>query len=184
MQPGVYGCSKLAHNAAMPKLLNPVTVRDQQLVDVDLGDDTFVRARKLDLSMMLLEGELPMPLLTAARKFIETRGDPEEQLSEVNHEEVLKTLRNHALVVVVEPTVVVEEDQNPAHMPVSLFTLPQLLAIWNQTAVLPKVGAAAAAEFRRQPDATLAHAVPARHEVRPSPEPVAQSESGPDFIGG
>lgn len=170
-------------NTRMPRILNPAAIRDAQLIDVDLGDDTFVRARTLDLSMMLLEGELPMPMLTAARQFVEHR-EPEEQISATDHAAVLKTLRKHALLVVVEPVVVDEDDANPNHMPVTLFTLSQLLAIWNQTAVLPKVGAAAAAEFRVRSDAAAPHALLGREDIRSVPEHVACDDDGPAFRGG
>lgn len=174
----------------MPTLLDPAEVRAATLVDIDLGDDKFVRARRLDLSTMLIEGDLPLPLLTAARKFIESRhleAAPEEAVTEVDHEVVLDTLRKHALLVIMEPMVTAEDDYVPDHLPVKLFTLPQLMAIWNATAVLPKVGAALAAEFRPREDVPAAHAVPARAAVRPTAKPVAPPApapgGGPEYVG-
>jgi len=170
----------------MATLLDPVAVRGQQLVDVDLGDGTFVRARRLDLPMMLMEGNIPMPLLSAARDLVEHAGPPEEALADFAHEESLRVLRKHALLVVVEPMVVDHEDHNPEHLPVSLLTVTQLLAIWNATAVLPKVGAALAAEFCERAVSDAAPLAYRRENVRTPAKRVAAAvaAAGPDYIGG
>ena len=169
----------------MPTLLNPADVRSQQLVDVDLGDGTFVRARRMDLPLMLMEGNVPLPLLSAARDLVEHKGPPEEALAAVDHDESLRVLRRHAIFVVVEPLIVEQDDHNPDHLPVALLTVPQLLAIWNATAVLPKVGAALAAEFCERAVLDAAPALRGREDVRPPAQRVARAgrDDGPAFLG-
>ena len=53
-------------------ILNPRSVRDERLVVVPLGNGTAVRARRLDVMSMVMEGMLPMPLLSAAQRWAET----------------------------------------------------------------------------------------------------------------
>ena len=68
----------------MGELLSARKVREQSIVDVDLGDGTFVRARKTDLSTMVFEGLVTTPLMAAAQKFIENREmSPAERIAEV-----------------------------------------------------------------------------------------------------
>ena len=166
-----------------PQLLSAERVRKTQIIDVDLGDGTFVRARRSDLSSMLFEGTVPTPLLAAAQKFIDNREmSPTERLedldAEVDRPGMLEVLRQHAIAVVIEPRVVPFDDKDPTHLPVDLLTLPQLLAIWNQTAVIPKVGAAEAATFRLHQRPDVESLLRARKVVRSSTEPVDVDRRG------
>jgi hypothetical protein len=160
-----------------PRVLDPQAVRRDTLIDVDLGDGRIVRARKIDLSLMLMEGELPLTLLAAARALIGSQDEPpEERLDEATKDGSLAQLRRHAFVVVVEPVITMLDDGEPTHLPVTLLTLPQLLAIWNQTAIMPKVSAAQAADFRDGAGRAAPAVLLAGQDVRPTAQRVARTE--------
>jgi hypothetical protein len=170
---------------AEPTLLNARDRREQAIVTVDLGDGTAVRARRLDLTHCIFEGILPTPLMNAAQKLIQNHGRPElARLDDlgIDKQEMLATLRQHALRVVLSPPLVEIDDFNPDTLPVALLTLPELLAIWNQTTVLPKVSAAQAADFRIRSRAPAADVLPARENVRPTPQHVSVPPPEPTFI--
>lgn len=158
-------------------LLNPRKVRAEQIVQVTFDDGSWVEARRCDIASMLFEGVVPTPLMQAAEKFIQNRElKPTERLEDLSDEDrpaMLETLRHHAVAVVIRPTIVMMDDGDPDHLPVEILTVPQLLAIWNQTAVVPKVGAAEAATFRwpqrPTPQSLLRHG----QDIRSAAEPVA-----------
>lgn len=163
-----------------PTLIDPAAVRAEQLVNVDLGDGTYLLARRLDLTGMLFEGFVPQPLMTAAQRLVASRGlDDVSRLADLTDEdrvEQLDTLRRYAIVVGVTPKIVATDDGDPAHLPVTLLTLQQLLAIWNNTVVVPRVSAAQAAEFRRPPHRENPPPLHARESLRPPPQPLAGVE--------
>jgi hypothetical protein len=158
----------------MPEQLDARKRREQKLITVDLGNGFSVQAKKCDMSMMIFEGVVPTPLMSAAHKFVENREQgPSERLEELADEErpaMLEVLRAHACTVVVNPIVVPHDDGNEDHMPVDLFELQELLAIWSQTAVTPKVGAAEAATFRLRQRSPLESLSRPREDVRREPE--------------
>jgi hypothetical protein len=167
------------------RLLNPQEIRAATIIDVDLGDGTIVRARRLDLEMSVFEGVMPTPLMNAAQKLVQTHGRPANErlddLDETEKQEVLATLRRHAVAVVLEPIIVAVDDQNPDHLPVDLLRFPQLLAIWNATTITPKVGAATAANFRQRPLEPAAPVLHAGQDLRPAAQRV---DHAPAFISG
>jgi hypothetical protein len=160
----------------MAEQLDPRQRKRERLVTVDLGNGFSVQAKRCDLPMMLFEGVVPTPLMAAAEKFIKNReefpSDRMDDLTEDERPQMLEVLRAHAVNVVVNPTVVPMDDGVEDHMPVTLFDLQELLAIWSQTAVLPKVGAAEAATFRVRQRSTLESIPRPRQDIRPEPEPV------------
>lgn len=163
---------------AAPKktLLNARRVREEQIIDVDLGGGEFIRARKCDFSTMLFEGMIATPIMMAAQKFIENReqspADRMDDLDEGERQAMLEVMRHHAVNVSIEPVIVIHEDGNDDHLPVELLTFPQLLAIWNQTAVTPRVGAAEAATFRRHQRPITESLLRPGKVVRPTTTPV------------
>jgi hypothetical protein len=165
------------------ELLDPTVERARAIIEVDLGNGQYVRARRLDLPQMIFEGLVPQPIMAAAQRLIDTQGQSasaqlgdEEPDAAAQHAAQLETLRRHALTVVLEPRLVLHDDHDPSHLPVDLLTLTQLLAIWNQTAVTPRVSAAQAAHFRRAPGLGSHPPVSPREDVRPAPESVARFE--------
>jgi hypothetical protein len=157
------------------EILNPATIREQQLVDVDFGDGSGVRARKADMARLVFDGIVPTPLMNAAQALVNNHGlPPDERLDDeaIDKEQMLAVLRKYAIAVVVEPVITTEDDGVATHLPVKLLTLPQLMAIWNQTAVTPRLDPAAAARFRvrqQRPAAAVPHA---RQNVPPTAQRV------------
>lgn len=166
------------------RILNPREARQTKIVIVDLGDGTAVRARKCDLATMVFNGNVSTPIMQAAQRFIENRElSPADRIAalqregddEHNRDAMLEVLRHHAVSVCVEPVVTMYDDGDPDHLPVELLTVPQLLAIWNQTALTPRVGAAAAATFRLRQRSPSSAVLRPRENVRPAPEPLGQA---------
>jgi hypothetical protein len=161
------------------ELLNPRKLRQTAIIDVALSEGRYVKARKLDLSVMLFEGLLPMSMLGAAQKFTQrtASADPLGQLTNIEDTDraaFMTVLRKHATVAVVEPKLVLVDDGNPDHLPVELLTLTDLMAIWTATAISPVLDPDAAAEFRRQPAPDVDPALQLGEDVRPTAEPVAE----------
>jgi hypothetical protein len=157
-----------------PTLLDAHTAREQ-IITVDLGDGTCVRARRCDLAMMLFEGNVPTPLMKAAQRFIDSRemkADMRLMDDEIDRPAILEVLRQHAVNCVIDPVLVMEEDHVDTHVPVRLLTLQQLFMIWNQTALTPRMEAAEAASFRVSTRATARPVLRTREGVRPRAEPV------------
>ncbi len=154
----------------MSEQLDPRQRKRERIITVDLGNGFSVQAKRCDLPMMLFEGVVPTPLMAAAEKFIKNREEfPSDRMNDLTEEErpqMLDILRAHAVNVVVNPVVVPQDDGIDEHMPVTLFDLQELLAIWSQTAVLPKVGAAEAATFRVRQRSTLESLSRPRQDVR------------------
>jgi hypothetical protein len=167
------------------KILNPRTVRAEVETTVDLGDGTAVKARKEDMATLVFEGRVPMPLLTAVQKMIEMPEGTtdEEKMAALGPDQIgalLVVLRTHALRVVLAPKLTEDDTGDPDTLPVSYLTSAQLMAIWSQTAVVPRFTAPAAARFRAGGDADAADAASDGADVPSQPEPVA----GPDLVSG
>lgn len=163
----------------MSDLLDPRKARDQHEVTVDLQDGTHVLARKEDIQVLVFEGRVPMPMLTAVQKMIDMpSATPIERVASLGDEakSLLDVLRTHACRVVITPTLVLEEDGNRDHLPVSYLDIQQLMAIWKATAVVPEVGVASAARFRARQPADDAAAVSNGQDVPSAPEPLAVPE--------
>jgi len=138
----------------MPQLLNARTVRAKNEIEVDLGDDTFIKARREDMTLLLFEGRVPMPMLAAVQKMIDlpnaSPAERVEALGSENGRALVDLLRQHACRVSMEPKIVMAEDGNPDHLVVDFLDIPKLMMIWMATAVVPEVNQAQAASFRRR----------------------------------
>lgn len=153
------------------RLLNPREVRRDSEIEVDLGDGTMVRARKLDMTLLVFEGQLSMTMLVAVQRMVDMPdASPVDRVNALGGEgkSMVELLRKHASVVCVQPKIVLEETADPNVIPASYLNIQQLMAIWNATAVVPTFGAREAARFRsgaREDDAPPA---PVSEDV-PSP---------------
>lgn len=158
-------------------ILNPKKAREKNVITVDLGDGTAVKCRKEDMTLLLFDGRVPMPLLAAVQRMIEMPdASPLERvqaLGEVGGTNLVKLLREHVCAVVIEPKVTMEDTGDENTLPVSYFDVPQLMAIWNATAVVPKFTPTEASSFRPQPSPDAPDAVPAVEAVQPEPVVVA-----------
>jgi hypothetical protein len=136
----------------MPQLLDARKVRAANEVKVDLGDDTFVRCRKEDMTLLLFEGRVPMPMLAAVQKMIDLpNASPAQRVEALGAEHgraLVDLLRQHACRVSIEPLIVMQDDGDDNHLPVSFLDTPKLMLIWQATAVVPEVNPAQAASFR------------------------------------
>lgn len=159
-------------------VLDPRAARQNATVQIQIALDTYVVARRIDMTSMIFEGLMPMPLLNAVQKMKEMKDMPAElrvaAMTDPENPDILDMLRRHAAAVVIEPKVVWPDDSDEAHMPANLLTLPQLLKIWNETALVPSVTPSAAFRFRQRPAVVPAPAVPAREAVRPEAEQLDQ----------
>lgn len=161
----------------MAKLLDARKVRRDSEIDVDLGDDTYVTCRKEDMTLLVFEGRVPMPMLAAVQKMVEMPNasavDRIEALGAENGRSLVDVMRQHACKVAVRPRIVMVDDGNPDHLPVEYLDTPRLMAIWSATAIVPQVGAAAAATFRRRADADAPDDVQPSEDVPAEPVLVA-----------
>ncbi len=139
------------------KLLDARKHRAKNTIEVDLGFDEdgneeFVLCRKEDITALVFEGRMPMPMLTAVQKMIDMpKATPMERidaLGKQNGQDLIDLMREHACRVSVTPKIVMADDGNPDHLPVSFFSTEKLMLIWNATAVIPRVGLTTAATFR------------------------------------
>lgn len=169
----------------MSELLDPRKYREKNELEIDLGDGTHVVARKEDMTLLVFEGRVPMPMLTAVQKMIEMpNASAVERIQALGDggKDLVRVLREHACKVVLKPILVMEDDGNPEHLPIQYLDVNQLMVIWSATAVVPQIGVAAAARFRPRVAADDDPAVPAREDVQPAPEPVGVP--GPvEFVG-
>lgn len=136
----------------MTTQLSARTARQQNETIIDLGDGTHVRARKEDLTVLVFEGRVPMPLLAAVQQMIDlpnaTPMQRVEALGAQNGQSLVELLREHVCKVCIDPVVVPVDDGDPDHLPVSYFSVPQMMTIWTRTAVVPRVTPLEAATFR------------------------------------
>ena len=170
----------------MPQLLNARTVRAKNEVQVDLGDDTFIRARREDMTLLLFEGRVPMPMLAAVQKMIDlpnaTPAERVESLGSEHGRALVDLLRNHACRVAIEPVIVMDEDGNPDHLPVAFLDTPKLMMIWQATAVVPEVNPSQAATFRGRASVDAPPPAPVKQNLPSRTIRVATPEY--DFVSG
>jgi hypothetical protein len=170
----------------MAELLNARKMRDRQGIQIDLGDGTFVKARREDMTLLVFEGRVPMPMLAAVQKMIELPdASPMERIQSLGAENgrtLVEVLRDHACRVVLEPKIVREDDGDPDHLPVEFLDTQKLMAIWMKTAVIPEVTNEDAATFR--PERSLHAVAPA--PTRPNLPAITQQLDTPDveFVSG
>jgi len=160
-----------------PQLLNPRRFRKDRVVDVEIGDGLIVKARKLDLSTMMFEGLISLPLLAAVQRAVEPDNVGEQAkrlalMSDPDRLAMLDLLKRHAVKAVIEPVLTLEDDQNPDHLPVDMLGIEALTQIFAATTIVPVVNAAEVARFRER--TAILHGAPAPHgeDVRPAPEHV------------
>ena len=105
-------------------LLNARKVRTDNEVLVDLGDDTQIRCRREDMTLLVFEGRIPMPMLVAVQKMLDMPdATPVERVEALGIEHgkmLVDVLREHACKVAIDPILVMEDDGNPDHLPIEL----------------------------------------------------------------
>jgi len=171
----------------MSELLDPRKKRADNEVTIEFSDGTHVIAHKEDMTVLVFDGRVPMPMLQAVQKMIEMpESDPMGRIAALGDEgkSLVDVLRNHAVKVVISPVLVLEDDGNPDHLPVGYLDIQQLMSIWQATAVVPQVGVAAAARFRPRAAADDAHAVPDGAHVPPATQPLAVAEPEREVVTG
>jgi hypothetical protein len=161
-------------------MLDPRRLRREGLVDVDLGDGTFVKCRREDMTTLVFEGRVPMQMLMAIQKMVDMpNASPAERVNALGADhgkQLIDLLKLHATKVTLAPKLVLVDDGNPDHLPVDFLDVPKLMAIWNATATVPRVGPMAAATFRPEGDLVPPAPVADVPDVPPAPEPVAVAE--------
>jgi hypothetical protein len=157
--------------------LDPRELRNQSTVTVDIGGGRCVVAQRLDMTSMVFEGLVPMPLLTAVQRMISMpEEDPIARLASMeatDKQSMLEMLRKHACRAVINPVVTPTDDGDQNHLPVSLLAVDILMKIWNATAVEPLLSPLEATTFRPRGSADADPVLPAREDVRPAAAPVA-----------
>ena len=157
------------------QLLSAEEVRARNEKRVDIGGGKYVICQVFDMPTMVLEGLVPMPLLEAVQKMLNTPGTPEDQVMSLPDEHkstFLNTLRKHACAACLKPIVTEVDTRQPGSIPVTMLTLEQLMAIYIATSIEPMVGAAQAGGFYPGRGADDVHAVSDGEGVSAAPEPV------------
>jgi hypothetical protein len=170
------------------KLLSAKDVRKDTEIEVDLGDGTFVKARKLDMTLLIFEGQIPMALLAAAQRMMDmpdgTIEDRVRLLGEGESRSMIEMMRQHAATVVIQPRITMDDTSDPNALPASYLTLPQLLAIWNATAIIPRFAARPAARFRSDAGTDAPAPAPTGESVPPAAvELVTADGKRVDYLG-
>lgn len=159
------------------QLLDPAQLREESEVRIDIGGGRYVMGRKLDMTSMLFEGLVPMPLLTAMQKMTEMRdATPAQRVAALSEDgqgrSMLELLRKHACAAVVKPKMVLEDTGDRSTLPVDRLHFGQLMAIWQATAIVPLMSPSAAATFRSQPSPVSVDAPHDGPDVQPATQPV------------
>lgn len=158
-------------------MLNARQARQTLEVVIDIGDGVTVRAQREDMTLLVFDGRVPMPLLAAVQRMIDMPGltDMErlESLGETNSKDLIRVIREHAVAVLLEPRCSLEPTDDPDVLPVSYFSVPQLMQIWTETAVVPKVTMPQATRFRERAVDVVPDVAPTRADVPPAAKPVA-----------
>ena len=153
-------------------LLDPAELRATQTVRVDIGGGRAVIARKVDLTAMMFEGAIPLPLLSAVQNL--TNGvDGLAAMPDSDRLSMMKMFQDHAVRVVIQPPLTATDDGDPHHLPVTFLHMPQLMAIWEATTAASVVTASAALRFRPTPSPIPAPVVHDGQDVRPPAEQLA-----------
>jgi hypothetical protein len=148
----------------MAELLSARKLRESNQVKVDLGDGTFIRARREDMTLLVFEGRIPMPMLAAVQKMIDMpNASPAERIAALGTEHgrtLVEVLREHACKVAIEPKIVMTDDGNEDNLPVTFLDTQKLMTIWMATALIPEVTVTRAATFREGGSANDAPPLP------------------------
>jgi hypothetical protein len=158
-------------------LLDPSDLRGNHTIRVDIGGRAVI-ARKVDLTALVFEGAVPMPLLNAVQHL--TSGlDGFASMNATDRSSMVQMFRNHACRVVIQPVITATDDEDPTHLPVSLLDMTALMRIWEATTTASVLSATAALRFRPTPSPLP---VPAAHDgedVRSPAEHVDPEPAGP-----
>jgi len=165
----------------MSELISARKFRSNLEVVVEIRPGEHVRARREDMTLLVFEGRLPMPLLAAVQRMVDmpAGASDADRLAELGAEAgatLAQVLREHAVRVVIEPKLVLEDTGNPDELPVSYLSTAELTAIWSATALVPMVTAASAGRFRGRAVVDDVDAAPNGADVPPVAERVADSE--------
>lgn len=165
---------------ASARVLDARQARANSTVRVLIAPGQYVLARKMDMASMLFEGEMPLPILASVQRLQQMKEMSKEDrlraMVDPENTEVLELMRRHAAAVVIEPKVCWPDDGVEDHMPANLLTLPQLMKIWTETALVPSVTPADAFRFRQRATGFDPPAVSDGEGVRPPAEHVDQDE--------
>jgi hypothetical protein len=155
--------------------LSPETARAATEWEVEIRPGVTVLVRRASMATLLFSGQIPLPLTQAlARLDPEITGQDLLSWDVEEREALLEALRLLACAVVVDPVVVREPDGDPAHLPVSYFTLEELFAILNAEppsvpSSVPRLTEDDAARFRDAAPAADPPALPPGAPVPPAP---------------
>jgi hypothetical protein len=164
------------------KMLDPKARRKDSSFLVMLPSGSAVRCKRVDIQIAILEGVVPMPLLSSMSAMVgqrkELAQDPMRVLSMPDRERkaMLEVLRRYAVHAVVEPQLsLLPEDQAPdGTMSVDLLHMNELVAIWAAVPVPTSMSESEAETFRRTESAADGAAAPDGGEVRDAPVDVAE----------
>ncbi len=138
-----------------------------------------VQMRKLDMLTLFLQGAVPTPLMAALSKMQAVRAeigdDPTgnklmDAMGEDDRSNLVKLLRRYACLAIKDPVVVEEDDGDPQHVPVEVFSHAQLLAIWSARPpgmTTPRLNEAQLSTFPGPDGGSDAPAVPDGEAIRP-----------------
>lgn len=165
----------------MNKMLDPKVARAAAEVVVDLGDGALVRCRKEDMTTLVFDGRVPMPILAAVERMIKlptvsSDADRIAALGTDNGRDIVKIMREHAVAVILEPRFSMEFTSDESVVPITYLTVPQLVKVWNATAMVPKVTQSQAGKFRRRTGGRAADALPVGPDVPAAPKPMVVAE--------
>lgn len=170
----------------MAELLSAKKARDSNQIQVDLGDGTYILCRREDMTLLVFEGRVPMPMLAAVQKMIDMpNASPVDRIAALGSEHgrtLVEVLREHVCKVAIDPVIVMQDDGNPDHLPVQFLDTQKLMTVWMKTAVIPEVSNEAAATFRQGGSTNDAPPVP----NEPTLPPVTQHVDTPEveFVSG
>ena len=162
--------------------INPAEWRKSKTVEVELPGGT-VLCRKDDLTQLVLDGKVPMPMLQAVQKMVampNATAMQRVQALDGYGQDLTETLRDHAVRVAIDPPIargVVE-----GALQVELMDLKELMVIWVNTAIVPPMGAAASATFREPAGADPAPVASPGDDVRAAAEQLGDRSVEPERV--
>ena len=120
---------------APPPRTQRLTARQlrRTVYDLELRPGWTIGLRRASMLTALFSGKIPLPLLEVFTR-LGTTGMPATEifaLPDEGRESVFGALRWYACAVVADPIVVPEDDGDPTHVPVDVFTLEELFLISN-----------------------------------------------------
>jgi hypothetical protein len=179
----------------MAEQLKPTSAADFRrrfTFTVKIDSTLTVELRRMDMMTMLLNNAMPLPMLDSAMNFEaqlaanaekrkadglppQTQLEQYAQVDKTLMRDMLDAMRQYAIIHVVKPVIVQEDDGNPEHIPVTMLTSDQLLGIFyaspeGEEKEAPVINKDEATEFRGPQPLAAAHARPVGAPVRPEAE--------------